>query len=61
MDDSQQVMDSYNPYDMKRRGPVLKLRDEETLIGVYGVLGKKDYFTSFGFIVKAWEVVNATE
>ena len=37
---------------MTKKGALCKLGSDETLIGVYGVLGKKDYFTSFGFIVK---------
>jgi len=54
MDEARNEIASYNPTNMKRKGPVLKLRDEETLIGVYGVKDKKGFFTSFGFIVKAW-------
>lgn len=61
MDEQRQEIASYNPFEMRNRGPVLKLRDEETLIGVYGVMGKKDYFTSFGFIVKAWEIETSRE
>ena len=61
LDDENQVLSNYNPYNLRQRGPVLKLREEETLVGVYGVLGKKDYFTSFGFIVKAWESVSRAE
>ena len=58
--EDKQELASYNPFELRRKGPVLKLREEEILIGVYGVLGKEGYFTSFGFIVKAWELMNNT-
>ena len=45
---------------MKKKGAVLKLRETDQLIGVYGVMNKKEYFTSFGFIVKALEETEAT-
>ena len=61
MDETKQDIACYNPYEMRKRGPVLRLSDQEVPIGVYGVLGKKGYFTTFGLIVKAWEVDNATE
>jgi len=61
MDEARQEIASYNPFEMRQRGPVLKLRNEESLIGVYGVLGKQGYFTSFGFIVKAWELESQRE
>ena len=61
MDQSRKDIASYNPLEMKKKGAVLKLRDEESLIGVYGVMGKKNYFTSFGFIVKAWEEETTAE
>mmetsp|Transcript_22817 Transcript_22817/g.28262 ORF Transcript_22817/g.28262 Transcript_22817/m.28262 type:complete len:116 (+) Transcript_22817:662-1009(+) len=53
MDANRKDVAFYNPLEMKKKGALLKLRDEESLIGVYGVMGKKNYFTSFGFIVKA--------
>ena len=56
MDEGKEDVAHYNPFDLPKKGPVLKLRDEEELIGVYGVSGKANYFTSFGFLVKAWEI-----
>ena len=61
MDENRQDITSYNPLEMKKKGAVTKLREVESLIGVYGVVNKKEYFTSFGFIVKAWEDNAATE
>jgi len=60
-DENRNDIACYNPLEMKKKGAVTKLRDEESLIGVYGVVGKKEYFTSFGFIVKAWEEDSSAE
>ena len=46
---------------MTKKGALCKLRNEETLVGIYGVMGKKEYFTSFGFIVKVLEDETAAE
>ena len=61
MDEAKNDVALYNPFNLSKKGPVLKLRDEEELIGVYGVCGKADHFTSFGFIVKAWELEEELE
>ena len=61
MDEHRHDIACYNPLEMKKKGAVTKLRDGESLIGVYGVVGKKEYFTSFGFIVKSYEEDAATE
>ena len=45
-------IESYNPVDLQRDGPIHEIADNEELIGVYGVRNKKYYLTSFGFIVK---------
>lgn len=55
MDEYRQDIASYNPLEMKKKGAVIQLNDEEQLIGVYGVKGKQDHFTSFGFIVKVYD------
>lgn len=61
MDAHKNDLGMYNPFEMRKRGPILKLRDEETIIGVYGVIGPKGFFTSFGFVVKAWELEQTRE
>ena len=46
---------SYNPHE--RNDPVIEqvLREDEELIGVYGVKDKSNYLTTFGYIVKIRE------
>ena len=61
MDDAKKDIAAYNPYNYRKRGPLLKLREEEVLIGVYGVIGENGCFTSFGFIVKTWQFENDIE
>lgn len=58
MDEDKKDIASYNPYNYRKRGPLLKLREEEVLIGVYGVIGKDGFLTSFGFIVKTTQHEN---
>lgn len=40
MDETNEEITSYNPFEMKKKGPMLKLRPTETLLGVYGVKDK---------------------
>ena len=40
MDESNEEITSYNPFEMKKKGPMLKLRPTETVLGVYGVNDK---------------------
>ena len=46
---------SYNPNE--RNDPVIEqdLREDEEIIGVYGVKDKSNYLTTFGYIVKIRE------
>ena len=46
---------SYNPHE--RDDPVIEqvLREDEEIIGVYGVKDKSNYLTTFGYIVKIRE------
>ena len=44
---------SYNPGGItSKNGPTFDIAENEEIFGVYGVKDKKDYFTSFGFIVR---------
>ena len=43
---------AYNPRNLERNGPIYDIADNEDLIGVYGVKDKRNFFSSFGFIVK---------
>ena len=43
---------SYKPGGGSKNGPAFDIAENEEIFGVYGVKDKKNYFTSFGFIVK---------
>ena len=43
---------SYKPGTKSKNGPAFDIAENEEIFGVYGVKDKKNYFTSFGFIVK---------
>ena len=43
----------YNPWDWDvYQGELVELRENEEIIGVYGVKDKVDWFSNFGFIAK---------
>ena len=52
LDNKSDEIDSYNPRNRAREGTVHEIKDNEELIGVYGVKDKDQYFTKFGFIVR---------
>ena len=44
---------SYNPSESESNVRTIRLSQNEELIGIYGYYGSsKDYFKSFGFVVK---------
>ena len=45
-------MAEFNPWGDLMQGDEQAIADGENLVGVYGVKGKTNYFTSLGFIVK---------
>ena len=48
-----QEIDSYNPSDEQRSGAIHEVKENESLIGVYGAKEEnEDFFSTFGFIVK---------
>ena len=42
----------HNPTGKKESGPTFKIGEDEELIGVYGVMNKRNYLTSLGFLLK---------
>ena len=52
MNDAGNEVYAFNPTDDTPKTTAYRLRDNEELIGVYGVKDKRSYFSSFGFIVK---------
>ena len=43
---------SYKPGTSSKTGPAFDIAENEEIFGVCGVKDKKDWFTSFGFIVR---------
>jgi len=52
IDDAGNEVYAYNPSNTLVQTTSIQLRDNEELIGVYGVKDKWSWFSSFGFIVK---------
>ena len=55
IDKDEEEICSYNPHE--RNDPILEqtMREDEEIFGVFGVMGKCSYLTTFGFIVKIRE------
>ena len=53
LDSVMKAIGSYNPYQERGKATMHRLAANEHLIGVYGVSNRKEWFTSFGFLVKA--------
>ena len=51
-DKNNRKIDSYNPRLLKFDGALFEIEEGAEIIGVYGVMGKRDYLTSLGFLVK---------
>ena len=51
-DNKNRKIDSYNPRMGKFDGALFTLEEDSEIIGVYGVMGKRDHITSLGFLVK---------
>ena len=51
-DEDNKKVAEYNPIGHKFPERELLLRENESLFGIYGVLGKQNWFTTFGYIIK---------
>ena len=52
LDQHKNVIDGYDPFSIGNFGREIELRTSEEIVGVYGVVDKRDWLTSFGFITK---------